>query len=167
MKEILLLCATVLYISCLSPSETYACIGSDCTPCPDGFSITKKCCRNSDKKDCVNIENKIEDCGSGQWKVYPHSLPVSSKECCKDASENNCYFTHTEEYCGTGIYKDYPYSPIKKCCKDTNGNDCIIIKAKRQCGEFQLKEYPLQETDCCNPDLTECTGHITDCPRCI
>lgn len=167
MKKILLLCAVFLGAEFVSPVETYACIGSKCTPCPDGFSVTGKCCNGSNGNDCVFLGKEIEDCGSGEWGEYPHSLPFASKECCKDPTENNCRFTPYKQYCGTGEFREYPYSPVKKCCKDPDGNDCVTIRSKRQCGKYQLEQYPVRKGDCCNPDLTKCTGYVADCPKCI
>ena len=148
--------------------DASACIGSDCKPCPDGFSVTKKCCKGSDKNECVILNDVIEDCGVGQWSEYSKSIPVISNECCTDATENNCRFiNHYKGFCGIGEFKEYPYSPVKKCCKDDGENNCVTIRAKRKCGKYQLEEYPLHKGDCCNPDFSKCTGHITDCPRCL
>lgn len=167
MKKILFLCLGVFCVAIFS-ERVSACADSNCKPCPDGFTITNKCCRDSDKNDCITLGNEIEDCGQGQWRDYPRSLPVTTRGCCKDSTENNCLFiNHFEGYCGKGDFEEYPYSPVKKCCKDTDDNDCIVIRAKRQCGEYQLQAYPVREADCCRPGSAECTGHVTDCPRCF
>ena len=168
MRKVLLLGIAVFCVNIFLATNVFACIGSDCKPCPDGFSITRKCCKNSDENNCIILNGKIEDCGLGMWSEYPRSFPVLSSECCKDSTENNCRFiNHYKNFCGVDEFKEYPYSPIKKCCKDDKGNDCVIIRAKRKCGEYQLEEYQLRKGDCCNSDFSKCTGHVTDCPRCL
>ena len=167
MKKILSLCVVVFCTGIFAPTETYACIGSKCEPCPDGFSPIGKCCSDSNKSDCVFLTGEIENCGSGQWSEYPLSVSIPSKECCKDSTENNCRSTPAKGYCGTGEYREYPYSPVKKCCKDSSKNDCIEIRAKKKCGEYQMEKYPQTEPDCCNSLFNKCTGHVNDCPKCL
>ncbi|MBO4519934.1 MAG: hypothetical protein J5787_01885 [Alphaproteobacteria bacterium] len=167
MKKNLLSCAVVLCSVFLALTEAHACIGSKCEPCPSGFSPIGKCCSDSNGNDCVFLTNEIEDCGSGQWKEYTRSAPVISRECCTDSTENNCRFTPVRGYCGSGEYKNYPYSPVKKCCKDSEGTDCVEIRAKKKCGKYQLKQYPVRKGDCCTPDRLKCTGYVNDCPKCI
>lgn len=148
--------------------ESYAC-NSDCKQCPDGFSYTVKCCKNSNSDDCIFLRNEIEECGAGRWKAYPNSLPIIPLECCTSSTENHCLsIAHNKDACGTGKMEEYPYSPFRKCCKDIEGKDCITIRAKaRLCGWDQLKDYPKGRPDCCNSDLTECIGHINVCPFCM
>lgn len=160
----------VLSAGFLFSMEAHACIGSDCKPCPDGFSITEKCCKTSDGKDCVFLKAEIEDCGLGQWQDYPLSVSFHSfsrMDCCKDATENNCRsIPHTNDFCGEGEFEAYPYSPVKKCCKDSTQNDCVTIRSKGRCGVYQLKDYPLQVNKCCDSTNSECV-EITDCPKCM
>ncbi len=166
MKKILLF-FTALCIGTFSSLDSYACRNSNCKPCPDGFSYTKKCCKSSNRNECIVLGDEIEECGVGQWKAYPHSLPIVSSECCTSSTEGNCrYLGDNKDLCGTGKMEEYPYSPLRKCCKDTEEKDCVTIKAKRRCGKYQLKDYPEGESDCCNSDLTECTGSVRMCPRC-
>ena len=86
--------------------------------------------------------------------------------CCEDSTENSCIsIPNTNDDCGKGEFKGYPYSPIKKCCKDSTQSECAIINSKGRCGEYQLKEYPLQTRKCCNSTFSECI-EAKDCPRC-
>ena len=167
MKKILLLYAAVLCTGIFIPTETLACIGSKCEPCPAGFSPTRKCCSGSNENDCVVITDEIENCGIGQWREYPKSLPFLTRECCKDSTEGNCRTTPVKGYCGSGEYREYPYSPVKKCCKDSDGNDCVEIRVRKKCGKNQMKQYPVRKADCCNSKLTQCTGHVNDCSQCL
>jgi len=164
MKKILLFCVAVL---CVVSTEAVACIGSNCKPCPEGYDLINKCCKSTDKNDCIFPGNEIEDCGVGQWSEYPNSLPFTTKKCCTDETENDCRILPYKDYCGRGEFREYPYSPTKMCCKDFEGRDCVTILAKRQCGKYQLKEYPLSVPDCCHSFLQRCTGKINDCPRCL
>ena len=148
-------------------TQAYACIGSDCKPCPDGFFPMAKCCAGPDSDDCVFLNDDIEDCGAGRWKEYPRSIPVDSRECCTDATENDCLTLPVRGRCGTGVFKGRSYTPLKKCCRDDASNDCVIIRAKKRCGKYQLEKYPSRRGDCCAPDLTKCTERVTDCPKCI
>ena len=167
MKKILSLCALVLCAGIFVSTEAHACINSKCKPCPDGFSPIGKCCSRTNESDCVFLTDEIEDCGLGQWKEYPRSVPALTRECCKNSTENNCRSTPVKGYCGSGEYKEYPYSPLKKCCKDAEGKDCIEIRAKKKCGKYQLKQYPVRKGDCCNSERTQCTGYVNDCPKCL
>ena len=167
MNKILLFSIVLTSIGFYS-THACACIGSDCKPCPTGFTVTQKCCKSTDSNDCVIIRrDKIEDCGKGEWKEYPRSLPIETKECCTDESENNCRLIPFKEVCGERAFLGYPYSPIKKCCKEGDDNDCVMIRAKRKCGEHQMKDYPEWTPDCCNSLLNKCTGHVKDCPKCL
>ncbi len=169
MKRRLLTVMLLIGAGFLYVSRAEACIDSNCQPCPVGFSVTKKCCKEADKGDCVIIGDKIEDCGKGDWKDYPHSATVATTDyCCEDETENSCRGGGgVAHYCGEGEYAAYPYSPVKKCCKDATENDCVVIRAKGYCGKYQLEEYPVWSADCCNKLLKKCTGSVKDCPRCI
>ena len=168
MKKNFLLSAFFILEIFISP-KAWACINSNCKPCPIGFSVTQKCCKETDNEDCVILKKEIEDCGVGQWKEYSYSVSVKHKDfCCTDATESRCRSSGNQiRYCGIGDEKEFPYSPVKKCCKDTDEKDCVIIRAKRDCGKYQLNDYPVRASDCCNLLLKKCTGSVTDCPRCI
>lgn len=169
MKEILFSAAIMLSAQIFFSATADACIDSDCKPCPVGFFVTQKCCKEADNDDCVILSDKIEDCGKGKWREYPHYLPVATKDyCCTDAKENHCHTGGGQErYCGTGEDKEFPYSPVKKCCKDEKAEDCVVIRSKVYCGEYQLEDYPVWKADCCNSIFKKCTGHVKDCPRCL
>ena len=168
MRKILFLFAVISVIVIEGIKNVSACIGSECKPCPIGFSLTKKCCKDTNKSDCFILNDEIEDCGQGEWLEYPEHFVVAVKECCKDLTENNCLFiNHSKEICGQGEFKEYPYSPIKKCCKRADEKDCVIIRAKRKCGEYQLEQYPMHESDCCNSFFKKCTRKVQDCDKCL
>ena len=81
MKKFLLTCA-VLGIGILLAELAYACGGS-CRPCPDGFSLVRRCCKAAfdkdgyfivDKDSCTVISNDgRETCEIGYSEI---------KECC-------------------------------------------------------------------------------------
>lgn len=159
----------LLGVEILFSARASACINSDCKPCPLGFSVTPKCCKDADKTDCVILKKEVEDCGKGQWQDYPHSVAVKHSDyCCTDATETHCLSSGNQmRYCGIGEEKDFPYSPVKKCCKNADEKDCVIFRAKGYCGKYQLESYPLWESDCCNSLFSKCTGHVKDCPKCL
>lgn len=169
MKKSLLTVMLLIGAGFLYVSRAEACIDSNCRPCPIGFSVTKKCCKEADKGDCVTIGDKIEGCGKGDWEDYPYSAKTTTTDyCCKDETENSCRGGGgVAHYCGEGEYAEYPYSPVKKCCKDATESDCVIIRAKGYCGKYQFEEYPVWSADCCNKLLKKCTGSVKDCPKCI
>ena len=161
--------AIIFAVGIVFTSKAEACIDSNCKPCPVGFSVAQKCCKEADHEDCVMLGKEVEDCGIGKWKEYAHSVPVKHKDyCCEDATESYCLTSGgRERYCGMGEEKEFPYSPVKKCCKDETEKDCAVIRAKAYCGKYQLEEYPVPKADCCNALLGKCTGKVKDCPRCI
>ena len=172
MKKVFLISLMFFCINISYPLKSFSCINSECKPCPDNFSIVSQCC-SPDGSDCIILNDEIEDCGKGRWQEYPVSVAFQSyskMECCDDATENNCRsIPNTNDYCGQGEFKKYPYSPIKKCCKDSTQSECVVIRPKGRCGQYQLKEYPTQTSKCCNSDLSECTRvkKIEECTRCM
>lgn len=169
MKKTAVLSIAIWGMTVLGAAEVYACINSNCKPCPLGFSLAQKCCKAADSDDCIFLDEEIEDCGKGLWSEYPNSLPIKTDDfCCEDATETHCKSSGGQErYCGTGETAEFPYSSVKKCCKDAEGDDCVIIRSKKICGKYQLEDYPLMKSDCCNSLIKKCTGHVKDCPKCI
>jgi hypothetical protein len=76
-------------------------------------------------------------------------------------------FIATDAYaCKGSNCKECPdgFAAVTKCC-GTNG--CVLQEyGDYWCKKAGLKGYGNSVRDCCNSDLTECTGYVKICPKC-
>ncbi len=68
----------------LFSSKLYACINSNCQPCPDGFLPTYKCCKETSKTDCV-LKGQDSFCREAGLKGYTKEV-----EFCCNTNSTEC-----------------------------------------------------------------------------